>query len=778
MLKDGMQKLWNRINYLTRHQVYLRVLPVVFVSVIVLGVFSWVLFEHKTLTSASSHQQQELTQLIAGIRFQMTRLAMSAELRKSEIGKDHIARDTPDSSCTWDIGQGIIGLDQVSATSQISQTSTEFPGLVLATRFDTGANRQLLENWVRLQALPWVHLKSKGDMTSLFSGIQPAILESDPWHQIMIFPPVFLEHANLNTEPEAMATSKTQLPLLIRHNNWGDNQAHHRDQTLTLLMVDLGRLLSNMPTPDWLCFVDDRGRILWEQGGSETAFFAGLSGQELLSLRHELSTGRYQRGLVNRWADPWMVATVPSTSLPVTLFAARPAGNLRTLIFRYLTFVIGMTTLALLGAILGIMRVMNRVTRRMGELGDSMSALAKGDFSRRLKEGRWDEIGQLIGYFNLMAISLDEAHREVKEKTVHLRAALENMRILDQAKDDFLVLISHEVRTPLTSIMGGVDFLKSSLTRASSEEKELLNHLNVTEVVSIIQSSGERLSGFMTDAIQMTAIQSADRQLTLKLNPVGDLVERGLCGIREKASSRNIMVENHLLAQVWSVLGDAKILTMALEKIFDNALVHNRDGGKILIREVWEVPGQGGPGDLLQADGLRALLEQPDYPDFEDEEIRWRLIEVFNSGEPIPVDRRKALFGKFELVGRIEHHQKGSGLSLPIALGAVRCHGGRIILQSDEKDGNSFYILLPTVLDQTALAEAMADNLWDDVNQGFGGIAGDKEMGQVADLTALKVEVDDLSPTVDGGVNQAGGGVNGSGSSDHQEEVTVGSRGK
>ncbi len=770
-----MRKLWQRLNYLTRHQVYLRVLPVVFVSVMVLGVFSWVLFEHKTLTAASSHQQQELKQLVAGLRFQMTRLAMSAELRKSEIGEEHYCNHADGGPCNNKIGAGIIGMKQVSATCQLSLAPGEAPCLVLAPRFDTEANRNNLEYWVRTQVMPY--MQNIPDVGAN-QAHRPTVLDSDPWHEILIFDPLFLEHKESDQEHITKTSSTTQLPLLIRHHPGDENHPDNIDQKLTLMMVDLGRLMLDIPAPEWLCFVDDNGKVLWEQGGASATYFAGLSGYELLSMSNDLSNGRYQRGLVHRWTDPWMVATVPSSVLPITLFSARPANDLRTLIMRYLLFVIGMTTLALFGAIWGVMRVMNRVTRRMSELAESMSALAKGEYSRRMVEGRWDEIGQLIGYFNLMAVSLDEAHREVKDKTVHLRAALENMRLLDRSKDDFLVLISHEVRTPLTAIMGGVDFLKSNMNNSSKEEQELLKRLNVTEVVGIIQNSGERLSGFMTDAIQMTTIQSADRQLNLKLNPVVDLVEMGLCGIREKASARNIMVDNQLENQVWSVLGDAKILNMALDKILNNALMHNRDSGKIIIREVWEVPGQGVPGDLLRSSDLRLLLDQPDYAKFEDEEIRWRLIEFFNSGEPIPKERQKALFGKFELVGRIEHHHKGSGLSLPIAQGAIKCHGGQILLHSHPEDGNSFYILLPTILDEAAIREAMASNLWDNASKSVRSASGHKKVSQVTNLTRFKVKIDDLSTSVDSSLNQAGSRINSPGGTDHQKKVTIGSRRK
>ena len=76
-----------------------------------------------------------------------------------------------------------------------------------------------------------------------------------------------------------------------------------------------------------------------------------------------------------------------------------------------------------------------------------------------------------------------------------------------------------------------------------------------------------------------------------------------------------------------------------------------------------------------------------------------RIGEAMITGEPIPEDRKEALFGKFELVGRIEHHQKGTGLSLPIAGAAMETHGGRIFVESIEGNctcamrvGDCFYM--------------------------------------------------------------------------------------
>jgi len=367
----------------------------------------------------------------------------------------------------------------------------------------------------------------------------------------------------------------------------------------------------------------------------------------------------------------------------------------------------------------------------------------------------------------------DSKHR-AEEKTKALKGTLDDMRQLDRAKDDFLILISHEVRTPLTAIMSGVDFLKSSVAQVTGPDRRILDRLNIAEIAEIIEGSGERLKRFMNDAIQMTTIQSRTRQLELVAVPPGSLVEVGLCGIREKASPRRINVVNELNGEMdWAVLGDQAVLKLAFEKVLHNALVHNHDGGEIIIREAQSIPGRGVRDWLPSPEAVNRLKGHLTYGRWANRQLRWRLIEVFNTGEPIPEGRQEALFGKFELVGRIEHHQKGSGLSMPIAGSAVENHGGRIFVHSVRGEGNSFYLLLPTVMDKQGDLAASVPSSWDQKSEGVGSGSGDEQIDLGGDPAGLEVELEDSGAALASGPDQPGGGVDGPGGPDHQEQITL-----
>lgn len=387
-------------------------------------------------------------------------------------------------------------------------------------------------------------------------------------------------------------------------------------------------------------------------------------------------------------------------------------------------------------------RAVVRAQARHEALVTQLQAVTRGENAPAKVAMCCEEAASLVNGFSRLAEDLAEARRAARDKGERLEAAIESLRQADKAKDDFLVLISHEVRTPLTALMGGVDVMRLKLERAEPEQRRVLESLDLPEVADIIAGSGRRLSGFLNDAIQMTAVQNHERELALRAVPIGQLLETGLGNVRERARARGITVVNEITGdEDWAVLCDLGVLRLALERLFSNAVVHNRDGGRIVIRRASDIPGLRPEQWQPDSEMMHRLWSQESFRDWAQAPIKWQLLEIFNTGEPIPEDRRHALFGKFELVGRIEHHQRGSGLSLPIAQAAIEHHGGRIHLDSSSRDGNSFFLLLPCVPAEAG-ARGSSGRLWDQPGQGRGRIAREEQVGQVGDPAGLQVELE------------------------------------
>jgi signal transduction histidine kinase len=319
------------------------------------------------------------------------------------------------------------------------------------------------------------------------------------------------------------------------------------------------------------------------------------------------------------------------------------------------------------------------------------------------------------------------------------------MKRLDKAKDDFLALISHEVRTPLTSIMGGVDFLRVIIPQASAEQRRVCEELRLMEISEIIASSGYRLRDFMNDAILMTALQSSDTRIDFAPVSLGDICELVFSGLQEELSRKGLIVENELSnVDSWQALCDRQLITTAFEKLLRNAVQHNIEGGRVRVCEVDEIPHGGAAEPLLGKSAMRELSSRPAVARWLGGHIHWRIILIYNTGPVIPPEKREALFKKFELVGRIEHHQKGSGLSLPIVQAVLENHGGRIYAESQADDGNYFYMIVPAVSGPVTLDDDLA--LGDELGQGLIGAAADKKVDAIADGASLDVEFEHASP--------------------------------
>jgi signal transduction histidine kinase len=723
--------LWS-LGYQTRWRIFARVLPVLIFAVLFIGAFSWMVFSRQVTGTVGGVQQDEMAALLDNLSHRAALEGLSLEQPTSRSLDD--CPVTGENGASWSLfDSGLVA----GVALAPGEDGRQDPAFILADDLAADANRTRMAAWLERQRHTLEPGFRPGSWTSVRDPEGPILIESPRDKAVYLFPPVILQEG-------ATDRSVAVLPVLVRG---GPHASSHHGPKIYFLKLQT--LIEEFHLSGWWCILDAEGRVLAvAEGGPPVGAILGgdtASADERVFgdvTRAELSRGLASADggsitLVGDRLQPWVVTSGAARYTPFSVVVAREATGFRMVTLRYLSFVLAVILLALVIAVMGITRAVDSVSRSLDRL----------------------------------AVSQDQAQRQALQKEESLRDTLDDMRLLDKAKDDFLVLISHEVRTPLTAIMGGVDYLKSSLTKVSDAERETLERLNVIEIAEIIESSGERLTGFMNDAIQMASIQSTDRQLNLRPHCPWRMIEIGLCGIREKAREKDISVENLISEDAdWMVLADQNVLKVAFEKVLDNALSHNFEGGRIVIREADGVPGSPGDPRLPGPESFNRLKAQMPPGSWSRKDITWRLIEIFNTGEAIPEDRQWALFRKFELVGRIEHHHKGSGLSLPIANAAVENHGGRIFMHSEPGAGNSFFLLLPTVSRAAASQHASRD----DQVEGFGGRAGHEDMGQMTDAAALEVELGDPGPGVPCGPDESGGGVHRAGGSHDQQEVALG----
>jgi two-component system OmpR family sensor kinase len=276
---------------------------------------------------------------------------------------------------------------------------------------------------------------------------------------------------------------------------------------------------------------------------------------------------------------------------------------------------VGAALLAVLAAALLTRRGLRPLRRLAGAAGDIERT---GDPAQRLPEtGVADEIGQLTGVLNRMLASL-EASRATERR--------------------FLADASHELRTPVTSLLGNVEFAA--------------RHGSDPEVVADLQRDATRLARLVDDLLVLERSGAAGQEAgPVELSSVvADVAD-------DHAQDRQRLTMSALEpAEVW---GEREALKRALENLIENGLVHGPPGGRVTV-------GLARRGDL-------ALLTVSDQGPGPDPATRDRLFERFWRGPD-------------------SSQRPGSGLGLSIVSAIVQRHGGRIVV-----DGSAFTVELPLI---------------------------------------------------------------------------------
>jgi signal transduction histidine kinase len=261
--------------------------------------------------------------------------------------------------------------------------------------------------------------------------------------------------------------------------------------------------------------------------------------------------------------------------------------------------------------------------------------IARGDYSQSAPVTGPDEVRTLGQAFNVMA---------------------QQVQAGQQAQRDFLANVSHELKTPLTSIQGFAQAIKDGM--AGSPE-------SVRHSAGIIYAEAERMRRLVSDLLELARLDAGLRML--KRAPVevrlllSSLVEK----FALRAQERGLMLEARLPAQLPLLEGDADRLAQVFTNLLDNALQHTPGGGRV----------------TLSADMKANELE----------------VVVADTGPGIPAEDIPRVFERFYQVDKSRARPAGGGLGLGLAISReiVEAHHGRIWAESTPGQGARFIVRLP-----------------------------------------------------------------------------------
>ncbi len=229
------------------------------------------------------------------------------------------------------------------------------------------------------------------------------------------------------------------------------------------------------------------------------------------------------------------------------------------------------------------------------------------------------------------------------------------LRRLEQVRKDFVANVSHELKTPLTSIQG---FAETLLSGALDDPK------NSRRFVEIIRNHALRLSRLTDDLLKLSRIEAG--KLGLDLQPVSlfDLIGGAVEAARPRAERGQLSLSFDCPPDLAPVRGDANLLREVLQNLLDNAIQYTPAGGRIDV-------------SAAETDGFA-------------------IVTVADTGIGVPEAEQARIFERFYRVDAARSRELGStGLGLSIVRHIVEAHGGRVGVESAVGLGSKFFFTIP-----------------------------------------------------------------------------------
>ncbi|MBI5685795.1 MAG: response regulator [Verrucomicrobia bacterium] len=249
-------------------------------------------------------------------------------------------------------------------------------------------------------------------------------------------------------------------------------------------------------------------------------------------------------------------------------------------------------------------------------------------------------------------------HLKRQQLDRNLRANLVRLKELDKLKDEFLAVCSHDLRSPLSGILGFTQLLLKD-PEMSPAKQDMLHR---------IMNAGKYLLELINDILDLGRAQAQKESMEfLPLNPIV-ILRQCLGNFRPTADSKRIelsMTEQPSVARA-TVLGNHTALSRIYTNLISNAIKFTPEGGKVFLR--------------VSMDGGGHTLS----------------IECEDTGIGIPESMMSKLFSRYSKVSRQgTHGERGTGLGLIITRELIESHGGQLSVHSREGQGTTFTITLP-----------------------------------------------------------------------------------
>lgn len=358
-----------------------------------------------------------------------------------------------------------------------------------------------------------------------------------------------------------------------------------------------------------------------------------------------LSYGFYRLGILELFSSlRWSILTVIALTVLMIFLNVWVIARFTFIEAHYLSLTSALLVFAGLTALTIGFFTSKTMTDRLSKLTDATNELAQGNLTTRLKIPGNDEISQLATTFNMMAHNLQEVD--------------EQKRQLEQTRRDLIAWVSHDLRTPLTSMRVMLEAMADGVV----DDEETVNRYMNNSLAEI-----EHLSHLIDDLFELAQLDVGHLKLNFQEASIRDLISDTIGSMTLKAKQNHITLKGEVDESIDMVKMAPDKIQRVLSNLVDNAIKYTPEHETVT---------------------LRAYCEKEDMR-----------IDIHNSGSYIPEDVLPRLFESFyrgERSRRPDHDgERGTGLGLAIARGFIEAHGGRIWAKSAESEGTTFSFTIP-----------------------------------------------------------------------------------
>jgi signal transduction histidine kinase len=270
-----------------------------------------------------------------------------------------------------------------------------------------------------------------------------------------------------------------------------------------------------------------------------------------------------------------------------------------------------------------------KILKPIKEINEATKRISTGNFDVELQCNREDEIGELSKNFNAMAKDLNKI--EVIQK-------------------DFINNMSHEMKTPISSIKGFAQLLKEE--DLTEEEKK--------EYIDIIVEESDRLLNISSNILKLSKLQNKEKLQNKKYINIAEQIKKAITLLENKWMQKNIKITTNLPDTI--ILGDEELLYQVWTNLIDNAIKFTKNKGNIHI-------------------GIKRKDDKA-------------LISIKDDGIGLTETEKRKIFDRFYQVDE-SHYSEGSGLGLSIVTKIISLSEGKISVESQKGKGSNFIVELP-----------------------------------------------------------------------------------